>query len=192
MFQDSMDFSLQKWSASQTAFVILLLILCGIILYSTYSPEDIYISALEYEVLTAEKYDPRNDASVLGDPLKIQVDTHPTFYAKGIGLHANSEIFARFVPNGYTHFAAEIGIDAQSGNANSSVIFSIYAGGTEARTGTSGTLLYQSPVLRHNMNPVYVEIPVYGRRSLTLTVRDAGDGNESDFAIWGMARFIRR
>jgi hypothetical protein len=69
---------------------------------------------------------------------------------------------------------------------------SVYAGGSEGKIGSSGTLLYESPVLRSNMNPRYIEIPVYGRRSLTITVRDAGDGNTDDFAVWAMARFIQR
>lgn len=181
-----------NWTAGQSASFVLIIILCGIILYNAYSPEDIYISDLQYEVITAELYDPRNDESAVGKPLTIQVKEQPSFYAKGIGLHANSEIFVRFVPDGYTHFAAEIGVDAVSGNSESSIIFMVYAGGSEGKTGTSGTLLYESPVLKANMNPLYIEAPVYGRRSLTLTVRDAMDGNNGDFAVWGMARFMKR
>lgn len=182
----------QSWSAAQTAALILLIVLCCVIVWHSYSPEDVYISDLNYEVLVAEEYDPRDDATVLGSPLKIQVDEQPSFYAKGIGLHANSEIFIRFVPDGYTHFAAEIGIDAESATENSSVVFSVYSGGSEGRIGTKGTLLYESSVLKKNMNPRYIEIPVYGRRSITLTVTNAGDGIQDDFAIWSMARFIKR
>lgn len=182
----------QSWTASQSASVILLVAFCGIILYNAYSPEDIYISDLQYEVITADLYDPRNDESLFGNLLSIQTNEQPSFYAKGISVHANSEIFIRFVPDGYTHFAAEIGIDALSGSENSSVVMSVFAGGSEGKTGSSGTLLYESPVLRSNLNPRYIEVPVYGRRSLTITVRDAGDGNTDDMASWAMARFIQR
>lgn len=182
----------QTWSVRQTASIILLIVFCGIILYNAYTPEDVYISDLQYEVITADLHDPRNDESIFGKPLSIQVNEQPSFYAKGISVHTNSEIFIRFVPDGYTHFAAEIGVDAQSGSKQSSVIMAVYAGGSEGKTGSSGTLLYESPVLRFNENPRYIEIPVYGRRSLTITARDAGDGNTNDFAVWAMARFIKR
>lgn len=181
-----------SWTASQTASAILLIAFCGIVLFNAYSPEDIYISDLQYEVITADLHDPRNDESIFGKPLSIQANEQPSFYAKGVSVHANSEIFIRFVPDGYTHFAAEIGIDAQSGTEDSSVIMSVYAGGSEGKTGSSGTLLYESSVLRSNENPRYIEVPVYGRRSLTITVRDAGDGNTDDMAVWAMARFIQR
>ena len=57
---------------------------------------------------------------------------------------------------------------------------------------SDGTLLYESPVMKPGMSPRLVYVPIRGRRSLTLIVSDAGDGNQADHADWAMARFIAR
>lgn len=172
-----------SWTSGQVASLILLLVICAVLVWNAYHPQDIYLGDLSFETLVGDKYEPRKDTSVLGKTLQI----HTTYYPKGVGTHANSEIHTRFIPEGYSFFAAEIGVDAEVGpNSPASVIFSVYAGGAD------GTLLYESPVLRAGMPPRLVYVPVRGRRSLTLVVRDAGDGNEADHADWAMARFIAR
>lgn len=178
----------QPWTAREAAALVLLFITAGVLIWNVYQPEDIYLSDLPYEVMESDLYDPRNDQSVDGRPLQI----HKSYYPKGIGTHARSVIFVRFVPANHTHFTAEVGIDAGRGpESGASAVFRVSAGGSEARAGTEGALLYESPVMRPGMNPRLVHVPVRGRRSLTLEVTDAGDGNGGDAANWAMARFTK-
>lgn len=176
-----------EWTPRQVAGLILLVLIAAVLVWNVLRPEEIFVSDMEYEVLKADLFDPRNDQSVEGNPLNI----YHSFYAKGIGVHADSEIFIRFVPENYTHFVAEIGIDGEVGDAtSSSVIFSVYGGGAEGRLATDSALLYQGPVMRTGMNPRRIHLPVRGMRSLTLSVTATDDGNEGDHADWGMARFV--
>ncbi len=166
------------WTPGQIAAVVILTVLCAVLVWNAYSPEDIYLSDLTFEVLEQERFEMRKDTSVEGDTIAID----KTYYPKGVGVHANSTLFVRFIPHGYRHFVAEIGIDKEvPPEMDSSVVFSVIA---------DGTLLYESPVLKQGMPPRLVHVPIAGRKTLTLNVTDAGDGNEGDRANWAMARFI--
>ncbi len=166
-----------EWTAGRISTVIFLVALGAVLVYNAYIPDDIYFSDLDYEVIQSDRYEPKDDTSVNGRTLQI----HTTYYPKGLSVNANSEIFLRIIPDGYTHFTAEIGIDAEVEEKNAaSAIFSVLS---------DGALLYESPVLRSGMAPRLVHVPVEGRRTLVLKVSDAGDGSEYDRANWAMARF---
>ncbi len=169
-----------NWTTGRIAAIILLVILCASLVWNAYTWEDIYYADLDYDVVSSDTYEPQKDKSVLGRTLKIS----DTYYPKGLGVHANTEIHLRWVPPSYTYFTAEIGIDADAEETtNASVIFSVIA---------DGTLLYQSPILKAGMLPRLIYVPIRGRRTLTLKVDDAGDGTENDYAVWAMARFIHQ
>ncbi len=173
--------STNEWSASRIAAVILLVALCSALVWNAYHPEDIYISDLKYEVLKSTKFEPQKDTSVEGNPLSI----HKTYYpARGLGVHADSEIHIRSIPNAYRFFMADIGVDNETPeNSPASVVFEVES---------DGTVLYQSPVMRRGMAPRLVRVCLDGRTSITLRVTDAGDGSEGDHADWAMARFTSR
>lgn len=168
------------WSSSQTAAIILLAAVCTVFVWNAYHPEDIYLSDLKYETPISDRLVPQNDRSASGDTLAI----HETYYPKGIGVHANSEIHLRFLPNQYKFFVTEVGIDkAVPADSGASVIFQILC---------DGTVMYESPVMKPGMPPRYARVCIEGRNTLALKVTDAGDGNEADHANWAMARFVAR
>jgi chitodextrinase len=103
-------------------------------------------------------------------------------YAKGLGVHAASEITYN-LGGTWTRFKSEIGIDDEVSAANpASVIFEVWA---------DGQRLFQSAVLRRNSALASVDIDVTGKQELKLRVTDAGDGNNSDHADWADARLER-
>ncbi|MGC9329058.1 MAG: NPCBM/NEW2 domain-containing protein [Candidatus Hinthialibacter sp.] len=171
----------REWTPSRIAALVLLVILCGVLVWNAYHPEDVYFSDLKFEVLQSDRFEPQKDQSVEGNTLTIQHGDTPTYYPRGVGVHANSEIFLKFLPNGYRFFVAEIGVDKEAAEiGSSSVVFQILS---------DGTLMYESPVLRAGMAPRFVRVCIEGRETLTLKVSDAGDGHEGDHADWAMARF---
>ncbi len=85
-----------EWTAGRVAALILLIAVCAVLIWNAYTPEDIFFNDLKYEVMVADRLDPKDDASVEGRTLQI----HDTYYPKGLGVYANSEIFLRFIPDG--------------------------------------------------------------------------------------------
>ncbi len=170
-----------EWTSRQIAAVILLFALCGVLVWNAYHPEDVYVTEVKMEYLQADRFDPQKDTSVEGNTIAILRGDTPIFYPRGIGVHANTEIFLRFLPDGRRFFVAEVGIDKEvPENSPSSVIFTVES---------DGTVLYESPVMRRGMAPRMVRVCIDGRTTLTLKASDAGDGNEGDHADWAMARF---
>ncbi|MEW6237942.1 MAG: NPCBM/NEW2 domain-containing protein [Candidatus Omnitrophota bacterium] len=171
----------KEWTAGRVASIVLLAILCGALVWNAYSPEDIFFSDLKYELLVGEKFEPQKDVSVQGRTLQIG----QSYYPKGMGVHANSELNLRFVPESYSYFAAEIGIDAEvPADSPAAVVFSVFSDGTQ---------LYESPIMKPGMPPRLVYVPIRGRRTLTLKAIAADDGaKEGAHADWAMARFIAR
>jgi len=171
----------KEWTAGRAAAIVLLAILCGALVWNAYSPEDIFFSDLKYELLAGEKFEPQKDVSAQGRTLQIG----QSYYPKGMGVHANSELNLRFVPEPYSYFAAEIGIDSEvPADSPAAVVFSVFADGTQ---------LYESPIMKPGMSPRLVYVPIRGRRTLTLKAIAVNDeSKEGAHADWAMARFIAR
>ena len=105
-------------------------------------------------------------------------------YAKGLGVHAASEV--RYALDGaFSRFIADVGVDDETGN-NGSVVFQVYG---------DGNLLFDSGTRVGNNTstgqPLRVDVSVAGVSELRLVVTDAGDGNGSDHADWANARLMR-
>lgn len=100
-------------------------------------------------------------------------------YAKGLGVHASSDV--RFALNGaYKTFAADVGVDDEVGS-NGSVVFQVYA---------DGTLLYDSGILLGSSATNQVSVDVTGKNELRLVVTTAGDNDWYDHADWANARLL--
>jgi hypothetical protein len=101
-------------------------------------------------------------------------------YAKGLGVHANSDVRFRLAGE-YTSFVSSIGVDDEVG-INGSVIFQVYA---------DGTLLYDSGVMYGYSATRTVNVSVAGRNELQLVVNYAGDNIDNDHADWAGAYLVR-
>ncbi|MBD3267090.1 hypothetical protein GF373_10515 [bacterium] len=169
------------WTTERIVALILLAMLCSILVWKAYHPEDIYLVDIQYEFLQGSiEFEPKIDENRHSDA--IQIDN--TFYPRGLSVKANNDLRCRFIPQGYRFFVTEIGMDATLGkDSPASAVFRIMA---------DGTLLYESPVMTPNMAPRFVRVSVKGRHELRLQVHDAGDGDAEDYAHWAMCRFEYR
>ncbi|MBM9508177.1 NPCBM/NEW2 domain-containing protein [Streptomyces sp. KK5PA1] len=97
-------------------------------------------------------------------------------YAKGLGVHAASDI--SFHTGGLcTRFSADVGVDDEVG-ANGSVDFQVYR---------DGTLVADSGTRTGNDPPARLTAGLTGGGTLRLVVTDAGDGINYDHADWAGA-----
>lgn len=109
-----------------------------------------------------------------GGPLTIGGQS----FAKGLGVHAHSEI-SYGLGGSCSTFSAQIGIDDEVGSAGS-VVFEVWNG--------TATRLYQSAVRRGTDGPLAVAVPVTGVTQLRLVVTGTGDGIDFDHADWADAK----
>lgn len=102
-------------------------------------------------------------------------------FARGLGVHANSEVIYN-IGGLYQTFKAFIGVDDETCDAGS-VQFEVY---------TDGTLAYQSPVLNQVDNALPIVVDVNGVSELKLVVNDGGSGGSNpiacDHADWADAK----
>jgi Domain of unknown function (DUF4347)/NPCBM/NEW2 domain/Calx-beta domain len=98
-------------------------------------------------------------------------------YAKGLGVHAPSDI-TYTLSGAYTRFTADIGLDDEVGNGGS-VIFQVWADGVQ---------LFSSGVMRGASATQSVSVDVTNRKALRLVVTNAGDNFNLDHANWANAQ----
>lgn len=99
-------------------------------------------------------------------------------YAKGLGVHAPSEIRYNLGGACSGKFIADVGIDDEVGDAGS-VIFQVFLDGVKA---------YDSGITRGSDLRKLANVSVAGKNELRLVVTDAADGTSNDHADWGGAR----
>ncbi|SEE86978.1 alpha-galactosidase [Streptomyces sp. 3213] len=116
-----------------------------------------------------------NGESAAGDGNPITLGG--VVYAKGLGVHAESEV-AYYTGKACEKVTADVGVDDEKG-ASGTVAFEIWADGTKvASTG----------VLTNAMPAQPVTADVTGAQVVRLVVTDGGDGIDSDHADWADAR----
>ena len=102
-------------------------------------------------------------------------------YAKGLGVHANSDL--RYSLNGNcSTFSAQVGVDDEVGN-NGTVLFQLWSGPVG-----SGSKLYDSGRLTGADAAKAVSVSLSGVTDLHLVVTDAGDNPYYDHADWADAK----
>jgi hypothetical protein len=112
-----------------------------------------------------------------GDGGTITLDGVP--YAKGLGVHADSQLFWQL--NGQcTSFSAVIGVDDEVGAAGS-VIFQVYV---------DGQLRYMSPTMTGSTAAQRIQVDVSGGNELGLFVHYGWDDYAFDHADWADARIV--
>jgi len=116
-----------------------------------------------------------NGESAAGDGNPITLGG--VVYAKGLGVHAESEV-EYYTGKACEKVTADVGVDDEKG-ANGTVAFEIWADGTKvASTG----------VLTNAMPAQPVTADVTGAQVVRLVVTDGGDGIDSDHADWADAQ----
>lgn len=113
-----------------------------------------------------------------GQPLVLDGDV----YARGLGVHANSEVCYDLKPK-YHRFVARVGPEERA-SWRASVIAKVYL---------DGKLVDESPLLHAGDAPWNVDVAISTRktpRQLRLVITDGGDGINSDWADWVDAGFV--
>ena len=100
-------------------------------------------------------------------------------YAKGLGVHAASDI-TYTLGGAYTRFTSSIGVDDEVGS-NGSVVFQVWADGIQ---------LFASSTMSGSTATQLVDVDLTGRQSLRLVVTGGSDGIAYDHANWANAQLI--
>ncbi|MFC9331773.1 NPCBM/NEW2 domain-containing protein [Kitasatospora sp. NPDC057015] len=103
-----------------------------------------------------------------------------TTYAKGLGVHAPSEIVYHLGARA-NRFTALVGIDDFS-------TWQSALGATKASVHGDGKVLFSSGRLTGASGPVEVDVDVRGVRLLPLVVEDANGNSAFDHTSWARAR----
>lgn len=121
--------------------------------------------------------DPRRDLSIEDNPIRIRGEV----YAKGMGVHAKSELVYKVRPH-YTRFVAVVGLDDEKANSVGSIDFTVFADAKK---------LFSSGLVKSTDEriPINVEVPK-GAKEFRLVVGDGGNGIACDHADWASAGFI--
>ena len=105
-----------------------------------------------------------------------------TTFAKGLGVHANSEIVYA-LDGQYQRFISIVGLDDEMTDPNcGSIQFLVYA---------DGNLVYQSSVMGVNSPTEQVDVSVDGVNELRIVVSDAGDNINCDHGDWANAYLVK-
>jgi hypothetical protein len=99
-----------------------------------------------------------------------------TTFAKGLGVHADSEV-RYYLAGACTSFEAVVGVDDEKGS-DASVVFQVYA---------DGAMVFQSGLMTQGTPPQEIELGMNGVGELRLVVTDGGNGAAGDHASWGDA-----
>ncbi len=137
---------------------------------------DLEPEAYAFEPFSTSQWPWRRDRSVANRPLRIGDQN----YTRGIGMHSQSRLtFA--LPEGFTSFAADIGIDEEVGYRGN-VIFRVLVDGEEA---------YASEAITGDDKPLPVRVAVDGAKTLTLVVEFGERLDIGDQANWADARLVK-
>ncbi|GAA3628911.1 hypothetical protein GCM10022267_14280 [Lentzea roselyniae] len=107
-----------------------------------------------------------------GNPLSIGGVT----YARGIGVHAPSEVSV-YLGRGCERFTAKIGLDDETSEPGS-VAFQVFG---------DDKLIHDSGVQKGKAAAIPIDVDVTNVRMLSLRVTDGGDGRNFDHADWAEA-----
>ncbi|OAB47379.1 NPCBM/NEW2 domain-containing protein [Paenibacillus antarcticus] len=147
----------------------------------TVTSEYAYISDLNAKSVSVGYGDFKKDKSPAGGTITLVRQGLTATYAKGVGVHANSEVVYDIEGKGYDFFESYIGIDQAVKGQASSATFEVFVDGEK---------LLNSEVFGSGTEHEFVKIPVTGAREIKLVTTDAKDnGNGSDHTVWADAKF---
>lgn len=135
--------------------------------------EVVRVGDLNLSVMQQDWGNPRRDASVDGNPMKVAGQS----FAFGLGTHATSRLDVQLGGKA-VRFTAKVGVDDEV-TSPGSVRFLVY---------TDGTLRADSGVMRSGQAAKPISVDLTGVRTLRLETDDAGDGINYDHGDWGEAR----
>jgi hypothetical protein len=136
-----------------------------------------WVSDLTWTSATNGYKQVQKDKSNRGNPITIR----RTVYAKGLGVHAVSQITYNLA-GGYSTFVSDVGLDDEVIGGTGAVTFQVLGDGVN---------LFTSGVLTTNSAVVHVNVSVAGVKTLTLKVTNAvANTIDYDHADWAGAYLL--
>ena len=150
-----------------------------IVIYS----EVTYLSDRDWASARTDYGSVRKDLASLNTLIRLGVEGETKTFEKGIGTHANSEIVYDLSDlSGPVFFETYVGVDRNIVEQNnSSIVFKILGDGEE---------LYNSGLMKWHTDAKHVKLDLTGVNELELIVNNGGNGNTSDHASFGDAKFL--
>ncbi|MEF3353621.1 NPCBM/NEW2 domain-containing protein [Paenibacillus sp. GYB006] len=139
-----------------------------------------YVSDLTAESTKVGYGQFKKDTAPGGNAITLLRQGLAATYAKGIGVHANSEVVYDLEGKGYDFFESYIGLDYAMDRTRASAIFEVYVDGEKK---------FSSDVMKASTEHKFIKIPVTGAKKVKLVTSDAGDGNAQDHTVWADAKF---
>jgi dolichyl-phosphate-mannose--protein O-mannosyl transferase len=128
------------------------------------------INGLQPTVVKQDWGHPQIGLSAKGKPLIAAGRT----YRDGFGMHSNAELTYP-LKRKYSHFTAAVGLPDYLEGSRASVVFQVEG---------DDKLLWESPVIRPGEPLQTIDLDVHDVDSLSLRIRDAGDGITDDHGFW--------
>jgi hypothetical protein len=140
---------------------------------------DVYLSSIAWTSAFSGWGNPEKDKSngETGPNDGTTLTLNGVTYERGLGAHSPSQIRYN-VPANCSTFLSDVGVDDEVGDRGS-VVFRVFADGTK---------LFDSGLMTGTSSTQQINVPIFGRRELTIEVTPGTDGIWYDHADWANAR----
>ena len=135
--------------------------------------QTVWLETLDLGKMTTGYGTPQAGKSIDGHPLTLGGVVYP----HGVGTHAAS-MFAVNLHGAATRFTATAGVDDEQQRGTGSVAFTVLV---------DGKIAARTPILHAGDKPQPISVDLTGAKTMTLKVRDGGDGISGDHADWAGA-----
>lgn len=144
----------------------------------------VYLSELEWESASTGYGEIQKDASCDGNTITLKgEDGEKVSYDKGIGTHANSEIvYSLEGLDYYDYFETFVGVDQEMAGTVASISFEVYLDDEK---------IFDSGLMTGDTKQKHVKVPIAGKNTLKLVVKDGGDSIGSDHGSFGDAKLTK-
>ncbi|EDT15086.1 glycoside hydrolase N-terminal domain-containing protein [Clostridium perfringens] len=144
----------------------------------------VYLSELEWESASTGYGEIQKDASCDGNKITLKGENgEKVSYDKGIGTHAHSEIvYSLEGLDYYDYFETFVGVDQEMAGTVASISFEVYLDHEK---------VFDSGLMTGDTKQKHVKVPIAGKNTLKLVVKDGGDSIGSDHGSFGDAKLTK-
>ncbi|MCX0371934.1 glycoside hydrolase N-terminal domain-containing protein [Clostridium perfringens] len=144
----------------------------------------VYLSELEWKSASTGYGEIQKDASCDGNTITLKGENgEKVSYDKGIGTHANSEIvYSLEGLDYYDYFETFVGVDQEMAGTVASISFEVYLDHEK---------IFDSGLMTGDTKQKHVKVPIAGKNTLKLVVKDGGDSIGSDHGSFGDAKLTK-
>ena len=144
----------------------------------------VYLSELEWKSASTGYGEIQKDASCDGNTITLKGENgEKVSYDKGIGTHAHSEIvYSLEGLDYYDYFETFVGVDQEMAGTVASISFEVYLDNEK---------VFDSGLMTGDTTQKHVKVPIAGKNTLKLVVKDGGDSIGSDHGSFGDAKLTK-